>query len=76
MIKSWCSPRIAFSRIFYWFKYDADAEIVAQFSEPNFENDDDKIEDNVNKCIDVEAPLRPPDVLLENGLETLQNASL
>ena len=53
-----------------------DAEIVAQILEPDFENDDDEVEDNVNESIDVEAPPRPSDVQLEDAFETLQNTSL
>ena len=52
------------------------AEIVAQILKPDFENDDDEVEDNVNESMDVEAPPRPYDVQLEDAFETMQNASL
>ena len=53
-----------------------DTKIVAQILDLNFENDDDEVEGNVNEGIDVEAPPRPSDVLLEDVFETLQNTFL
>ncbi|XP_065647138.1 tigger transposable element-derived protein 4-like [Hydra vulgaris] len=53
-----------------------DAEIIAQILDPNFENDDNEVEDSVDEAIDVEAPPRPSDIQLEIAFETIQNASL
>ncbi|XP_065651268.1 tigger transposable element-derived protein 4-like [Hydra vulgaris] len=53
-----------------------DAEIIAQILDPNFENDDNEVEDSVDEAIDVEAPPRPSDTQLEIAFETIKNASL
>ncbi|XP_047141465.1 uncharacterized protein LOC100197326 [Hydra vulgaris] len=53
-----------------------DAEIIAQILDPNFENDDNEVENSVDKAIDVEAPPRPSNIQLEIAFETIQNASL
>ncbi|XP_065674129.1 tigger transposable element-derived protein 4-like [Hydra vulgaris] len=53
-----------------------DAEIIAQILDPNFENDDNEVEDSVDEAVDVEAPPRPSDIQLEIAFETIQNASL
>ena len=53
-----------------------DAKIVPLIFDPNFENDDNEAEDNVNKGLDDVAPPRPSDFLLEDDFETLQNALL
>ncbi|XP_065642520.1 tigger transposable element-derived protein 6-like [Hydra vulgaris] len=53
-----------------------DAEIIAQILDPNFENDDNEVEDSVDEAIDVEAPPRPSDIQLEIAFETIQNVSL
>ncbi|XP_065642738.1 tigger transposable element-derived protein 4-like [Hydra vulgaris] len=53
-----------------------DAEIIAQILDPNFENDDNEVEDSVDEAIDVKAPPRPSDIQLEIAFETIQNASL
>ncbi|XP_065662688.1 tigger transposable element-derived protein 4-like [Hydra vulgaris] len=46
------------------------------YIDPNFENDDNEVEDSVDEAIDVEAPPRPSDIQLEIAFETIQNVSL
>ncbi|XP_065650656.1 tigger transposable element-derived protein 4-like [Hydra vulgaris] len=53
-----------------------DAEIIAQILDPNFENDDNEVEDSVDEAIDFEASSRPSDIQLEIAFETIQSALL
>ncbi|XP_065681432.1 tigger transposable element-derived protein 2-like [Hydra vulgaris] len=52
------------------------AEIIAQILDPNFENNDNEVEDSIDEATDVEAPPRPSDIQLEIAFETIQNTSL